>query len=174
MAGETVGPDGTEGTCPDRRDGWEVTRVFERIVAAIDTDTGRAEQVVNAAQELGQRFNADVLIVHVRDVERSASLVSAAGKPGALPPSLRLETEERAQELVDDAVRQLRAAGVKADGRIGPGAGSTARELLDIARSHRANLIVVGDRDSRVTDLILGGVAHRILHLADCPVLLVR
>jgi nucleotide-binding universal stress UspA family protein len=152
---------------------WEFAQVFERIVAAIDSDAGRANQVMQAAGELGQKFGSQVLIVHVRDVERSA-MVAAVGKPGALPPIVHFETEERAQQLVDGAVQQLRDRGVTADGVVGSGAGSTARELLDIAQSHRANLIVVGDRDSRVTDVILGGVSHRIVHLADCPVLLVR
>jgi len=69
----------------------------------------------------------------------------------------------------------LRGAAVRAVGEVGPAAvGSTARELLEIARAHRSTLIVVGDRDSRVTDVLLGGVVHRIAHLADCPVLLVR
>jgi nucleotide-binding universal stress UspA family protein len=35
-------------------------------------------------------------------------------------------------------------------------------------------VIIVGDRGSRVTDLLLGSVAHKIVHSAPCPVLLVR
>lgn len=34
--------------------------------------------------------------------------------------------------------------------------------------------IIVADRNSRVTDLLLGGVANRITHLASCSVLVVR
>jgi nucleotide-binding universal stress UspA family protein len=147
--------------------------VFERIVAAIDNDEGRATQVVTAAQELGEKFRSEVLVVHVRDVERPAVL-AAVGKPGALPPAVFFETEETAHALVQSAVDQLRGAGVKAQGQVSPGAGSTARELLNISRTFGANLIVAGDRDSRVSDVLLGGVAHRIVHLADCPVLLVR
>jgi nucleotide-binding universal stress UspA family protein len=148
--------------------------VYERIVAAIDSDVDRANQVVHAAQEMGRAFGSSVLVVHVRDVERKASAMAAAGRPGALPLAIHFETEESAQELVDRAVQTLRHAGVTAQGEVGPGAGSTARELLDIAQTFQANLIVVGDRDSRVTDVILGGVAHRIVHLAACPVLLIR
>lgn len=148
--------------------------MFERIVAAIDSDTDRASQVVQAAQQLGAAFGSDVLVAHVRDVERTATMVAAAGRAG-LPPSISVESEEAARELVDRAVNQLRGAGVRARGEVGPGAtGSTARELLDIAQAHRADLIIVGDRDSRVTDIVLGGVAHRIVHLAPCPVMLVR
>jgi nucleotide-binding universal stress UspA family protein len=63
---------------------------------------------------------------------------------------------------------------VQAEGQIGPGAGSTARELLAIADSAVANLIVIGDRGSHVSDVLLGSVAHRVVHLAKVPVLLVR
>jgi len=35
-------------------------------------------------------------------------------------------------------------------------------------------LIVVGDRDSRVTDILLEASPIKIVHLAACPVLLVR
>jgi len=144
--------------------------VFERIVAAIDSDTQRAAQVIAAARELGLALRSEVLIAHVREVERPA----VVGKPGALPPIVHFESEEAAQELINTAVNDLRQVGIKATGQIGPGAGSTAHELLAIARAFGADLILVGDRDSRITDVILGGVAHRIVHLADCPVLLVR
>lgn len=150
--------------------------MFERVVAAIDTDEGRSREVIKVAGEIGRAFGADVLVAHVRDLERPASMLAAAGKPGVIPPpaAIRLETEEAAGELVDAAVAELRRGGVTAKGQVGPGAGSTARELLDIARAFGAGLIIVGDRDSRLTDVVLGGVAHRIVHLAGCPVLLVR
>lgn len=148
--------------------------MFERIIAAIDSDPERAGKVVAAAEALAQRFNSQVVVAHVREVERPAAMVGAA-RASALPPALHLESEEQAQALVDAAVTQLRKAGVQAAGEIGHGAtDSTARELLDIAQAARATLIVVGDRGSRVTDLLLGSVANRIAHLAECPVLLVR
>ena len=149
--------------------------MFERIVAAIDSDPERSTKVVEAARELAQKFHSTVLVAHVREVERPTAMVAAAARPGALPPSVHFESEEDAMALVDTAVGRLRSAGLRADGEVGPGAaGSTAHELLAIARSHHSTLIVVGDRDSRVTDVLLGGVAHKIAHLADCPVLLVR
>jgi nucleotide-binding universal stress UspA family protein len=113
------------------------------------------------------------VVAHVRDVERPAATLAAA-RASALPPALHVESEEEARALVDAAVERLRGAGVRADGQIGLNVGSTARELLAIADDYGATLIVVGDRSSRVRDLLLGGVAHRIVHLAGCPVLLVR
>jgi universal stress protein A len=147
--------------------------MFERILAAIDSDPERSTRVVAAAQELAQAFSSQVVVAHVRDVERPAATLAAA-RASALPPALHVESEEEARALVDAAVERLRGAGVRADGQIGLNVGSTARELLAIADDYGATLIVVGDRSSRVRDLLLGGVAHRIVHLAGCPVLLVR
>lgn len=147
--------------------------MFEKVVAAIDNDADRAALVVDAATELAQSFHSEVLIVHVREVERAAATVGA-GRPGALPPSLHFEDEDEARGLVDSAVDRVRSVGVEASGRIESGEGSTARELLDVAEAFGATLIIVGDRGSRVTDLLLGSVAHKVVHLAHCPVLLVR
>ena len=112
--------------------------MFERIVAAIDSDPERGARVVAAAHELAQKFGFRVLVVHVREVERPAATVGMA-RPSALPPVLNVESEEEARALVDAAVDRLRNAGVRAEGQVGHGvAGSTARDLLAIAQSFGA------------------------------------
>lgn len=146
--------------------------MYERIVAAIDNDPDRSVKVVQAVAQLAKAVGSTVLVVHVRDVERPAALVT--GRAGAIPPALHLESEEEARELVENAVAQLRDEGVQAEGQVEPGPGRTARQLLAIAEAAGANLIAVGDRSSAVTDVLLGSVAHRVVHLAQIPVLLVR
>ena len=71
-------------------------------------------------------------------------------------------------------VERLRRAGLGARGVVQPAEGSTAKELLRIAESFGATLIVVGDHGPRIADLLLGGVAQKVLKDADCSVLLVR
>ena len=148
--------------------------MFERIVAAIDSDPERSARVLEAAQELAQAFKSDVLVTHVRELERPSAMVMPTARAGATQPALHLESEEVARQLVDAAVERLRSSGVGAAGQVGPATGSTARELLDIARSYGATVIVIGDRGSHVTDVLLGSVAHKVVHLAEVPVLLVR
>jgi nucleotide-binding universal stress UspA family protein len=148
--------------------------MYEKIVAAIDTDPGRSGKVIEAAQGLARAYGSEMLVAHVRELERPSTMVGTTARAGAIPPSLHLESEEAARELVDGAVERLRGEGVDARGEVGESGGSTARELLEIAQAFGATLIVVGDRGSHVTDLLLGGVAHRVAHLAPCPVLLVR
>jgi nucleotide-binding universal stress UspA family protein len=101
-------------------------------------------------------------------------VLAGAARAGATVPAIPLETATDARQLVDRAVDRLSSHGIHAQGEIGEGAGSTAQDLLDIANRARASLILVGDRDSRVSDLLLGGVANRIAHLAECSVLIVR
>ena len=60
---------------------------------------------------------------------------AVTGKAGAIPPAIHLESEEEAKQLVDSAVERLRGDGLQAEGQVGPGAGSTARELLAIVDS---------------------------------------
>jgi len=44
--------------------------MFEKIVAAIDNDPERSAKVVDAARELAQKFQSEVVVAHVREVER--------------------------------------------------------------------------------------------------------
>ena len=145
--------------------------MFERIVAAINSDSERSAKVVEAARELALARASKVLIAHVREVERPASLLA---KAGAIPPALHLDDHSDAGHLVDETVNELKAEGIEAEGRVGKTGSATAAELLDIADSYSADLIIVGDLGSTVSDMLQGGVAHRIVHLAECPVLVVR
>jgi nucleotide-binding universal stress UspA family protein len=53
--------------------------------------------------------------------------------------------------------------------------GHAAREIVDDAKEHDASVIVMGSRGrSDLTGLVLGSTAHKVIHLTDRPVLVVR
>jgi nucleotide-binding universal stress UspA family protein len=53
--------------------------------------------------------------------------------------------------------------------------GSAARLILDAAKEHGAGLIEMGSRGhSDLAALLVGSVAHKVLHLSECPVLIAR
>ncbi len=53
--------------------------------------------------------------------------------------------------------------------------GPPGEKICDVARIEKCELIIMGSRGrSDLAGLLLGSVAHRVLHQAPCPVLIVR
>ena len=53
--------------------------------------------------------------------------------------------------------------------------GHAAREIIEDAQEHDAGVIVMGSRGrGDLTGLVLGSTTHKVIHLADRPVLVVR
>jgi nucleotide-binding universal stress UspA family protein len=52
--------------------------------------------------------------------------------------------------------------------------GSAARIISDAAKEHGAGLIMMSCWPLRSCRLLLGSVAHKVLHLSACPVLMAR
>ena len=138
--------------------------MFERIVLAVD-GSAYSERAAAAAMEIAERFQADVTVIHVQEIPTSWAYdidPTLADGPGA--------------ELVDRVVRELKDRGIAATGdeRV-PVTGTVAHEIIDEAGATGASLIVMGTRGlSDWQGLILGSVAHKVVHLAACPVLVVR
>jgi nucleotide-binding universal stress UspA family protein len=81
----------------------------------------------------------------------------------------------KAEEQMDSVKAQLEASGVEYDLRQLVRGFEPAEDLIQIAESSDADLIVIGlRRRSPVGKLILGSNAQRILLDAKCPVLAVK
>lgn len=53
--------------------------------------------------------------------------------------------------------------------------GPPGKRICEVARIEHCEMIIMGSRGrSDLTGLMLGSVAHRVLHQAPCPVLVVR
>lgn len=52
--------------------------------------------------------------------------------------------------------------------------GSPAAEIVKVAKAKDAGLIVLASSSSRAGAVLMGSVAHRVLNLATCPVLVWR
>jgi nucleotide-binding universal stress UspA family protein len=137
--------------------------MFERIVLAVD-GSPQSSKTIPVALDLAQKYGSSVLVVHVREHTRYEGSDVDMGPP--IP----------AESLVDQVVTSLREAGVDARGeirRVSP--GETPHQIVEAAASSSADLIVIGTRGmTELRSLVLGGVANKVVHLATCPVLLVR
>ncbi len=89
---------------------------------------------------------------------------------------MEIETSDEAQQTLDAAVEELTRAGVKAHGEMRHTIyGYAAREIVDSAAEHDVGTIVMGSRGrGDLAGLLLGSTAHKVIHLATRPVLVVR
>jgi nucleotide-binding universal stress UspA family protein len=138
--------------------------MFTSIVWATD-GSEHAERALPYVKELARAEGAAIAIVHV--VER----IEGSGAVG-LP---RRADESEIQSQLEKMAAELSEEGFSVSLDIRGDVGARpAHEVVNVAREADADLIVVGSRGlSAIGGLLLGSVAHRLLHLAPCPVLVV-
>jgi nucleotide-binding universal stress UspA family protein len=137
--------------------------MFERIILAVD-GSEPAQRAVPVAADIASKYGSEVIAVHV--------LEKQIGRGGPVA----LETTEEALGIAHHAGKSLKDAGVSAravaESVI---SGRVAQEIMDVAASEDAGLIVMGSRGmSDWQGLLIGSVAHKVLHLSSVPVLIVR
>lgn len=137
--------------------------MYERLLVAVD-HSGATDQVLGAARELARLAHGELWVLHVREHESLGRGV------------MDLETADEARAVLDAAVVELAQAGIDAHGEIRHAVnGSAAREIADSAREHDVGTIVMGSMGhGDLAGLVLGSTAHKVIHLTDRPVLVVR
>jgi nucleotide-binding universal stress UspA family protein len=140
-----------------------VRPMFQRILLAVD-GSEHSYRAVPVAADLARRYEGEVIVLHVREHELTW---------GA---DIDIETDREAITLVDDIVRRLKEDEVNVSGDvIRVPVGNAAKAIVDVASRDRADLVVMGTRGlSEWGRLLMGSVADKVLHLAGCPVLVVR
>jgi nucleotide-binding universal stress UspA family protein len=136
--------------------------MFKAIVWSTD-GSEHAQRALPYVKGLATEGGATITIVHV--VERIEG-GGAVGLPRrANEPELQAQLETLAADLSEEGFRVSLI--IRGDVGVRP-----AHEVVEVARDTGADLIVVGSRGlSTIGGLLLGSVAHRLLHIAPCPVL---
>jgi nucleotide-binding universal stress UspA family protein len=139
--------------------------MFDKILVAVD-HSEISDRALDAARDLALLSEGEVWVLHMRERE-------VAVKTGV---ALSDESMDEASAAVAAAVDKLTAAGVKTHGDVGTTLfGYAARNIVDDAKEHDVDVIVMGSRGrGDLAGLILGSTAHKVIHLADRPVLIVR
>lgn len=137
--------------------------MFQKLLLAVDGSEHSAKAVPVAA-DIATKSDGEVVVFHVREYQFT--------RAGTYP----MEDGLQAQELVDKVVAELTADGVKARGVVEPHiVGEAARAILSEAEAEGADAIVMGCRGrSELTGLLLGSVAHKVIQLGHCPVVVAR
>src|SRR5215471_7174033 len=140
--------------------------MYEKLLVAVDHSKA-TERVLGAARDLAALSGGEVWVLHLRERE-------ILPKAGGMVASDELTDEAQAQ--VDSAVGELTKAGIKAHGVLRSTLyGYAAREIVEDAKSLDVGVIILGSRGrGDLAGLVLGSTAHKVIHLSDRPVLVVR
>jgi nucleotide-binding universal stress UspA family protein len=136
--------------------------MFDRILLSID-GSEHARHAGEVTADLAELVGASVTVVHIQQTPTAWAF--------DFDPTITWADSE----LVDDVVRDLKDRGIDAIGEVRLPRGSVAHEIIDLAKEIDASLIVMGTRAlSEGEALLRGSVSHKVVHLAVCPVLVVR
>ena len=139
--------------------------MYEKILVAVD-HSEITPRVVDAARGLAALSHGEVWVIHLREREMM-------GKTGLLTSS---ESIEASGADVRSTVDALTKAGITAHAVVRDTVfGHAAREIVTEAQERGADVIVMGSRGrGDLAGLVLGSTAHKVIHLADRQVLVVR
>jgi nucleotide-binding universal stress UspA family protein len=139
--------------------------MYDKILVAVD-QSPVSDRAVLAARDLAQLSKGEVWVLHLREF-------GLGGKAGSVPPR---ETPSEADAEVAASVEILTQAGVKAHGMVkNTMYGHAAREIVADAIELDCGIIVMGSRGrGDLAGLVIGSTAHKVIHLTDRPVLIVR
>lgn len=138
--------------------------MFNRILVATD-GSQNAENAVRHAAEIARMAEAEeVLILHV----------CTACTADLDPDEQNLETANR---IVGDAGRPMTESGLSVRTLVETGypPESVGNAIIDTSRDNDIELIVLGSRGlTEFKGMMLGSVSSKVVHGADCPVLVVK
>jgi nucleotide-binding universal stress UspA family protein len=137
--------------------------VFQKVLLAVDGSQHSAK-AVPVAMDIAKKSGGEMVVFHARE------LMIAKGEAYAL------EDASEARELVDRIVGEVASDGVKACGHVVTAQeGRAARAILQEAEAEGADAIVMGCRGhGDLAGLLLGSVAHKVIQLSHCTVVVAR
>lgn len=139
--------------------------IFSKILIPVD-DSRHSESAIKYGADLAEISQAKVILLHCH-----RPVPTGLGEPNF-------------QKAIDDATRDsyaiiekytavFKAKNIEYSEKII--GGSTAKIIKTVAESESCDLIVMGSKGkSDLEGLVVGSVTHKVLHIAPCPVLVIK
>lgn len=139
--------------------------LFSRILVAVD-GSDSAKRAFERSVYLAKRCNSKLDIIHV-------VLDSTYGGDSAATFQLIEELKERGKKLLDECKNEAMRNGIQVETLLK--LGDHAQVLIETANKGDYELIMMGSRGlSPFKELLLGSVSFKVMHHAQCPVMVVR
>ena len=138
---------------------------IKKILLPVD-DSLYSVRAAEQAAELADQTGASVLVLHCYK-----PVPKYLGEPNFQHVLDRINQDN--EELLAPYVHLFQ--GVGADFETRTLAGDVAEAVCETARLEKFDMIILGSKGkSDLEGLFLGSVTHKVLHIAPCPVLVVR
>ncbi len=135
---------------------------YQDIVLAVELHDDN-QPIIQVATDLADYFKAELHVIHV------VSDVSALGYYPAIEIDLKGNAEAELKELIQHAKLKVKPEHVHVK------VGFPKQEILDLAKSVNAGLVVLGSHGRKaLASAILGSTSNAVLHGAKADVMVVR
>ena len=142
--------------------------MIKRILVPTD-GSDHARKAIGYACDLALKYGAAICLVHVVPPPPALFHEAAFGMP-----DLQKLQEEDGKKIIEEADQEVKQHGVK-DVQSAMVRGNPASQIIEFAKTEGVDLIVMGNRGlTGVKEFVLGSVSHRVSHLADCTVTIVK
>lgn len=139
--------------------------LFTKILVAVD-GSDFANKAFENALFLAQKCGSKLYAAHI-------VLDWEYGGDSAMTFELIDELREKGADLLDRCKNQALQKSMPIEVMLEQ--GDYASEIIDIAKRLNCDLIVLGSRGlSPFKELLLGSVSNKVMHHANCPVMVVR
>lgn len=147
--------------------------MYNKILVGLD-GSRQGLDAVRHAVELARLYNAELYLLTVtRPYKVSAELTQFLKAENMLGEP-KYVMDEMAGKIIDEAKKIALEAGLTRL-KTAVREGKTARSIVEYAKNHKIDLIVIGARGAGETDAtLLGSVSQKVSMLAKCTVLVVR
>lgn len=152
----------------------EHTRVYTKILLPINGAPHAFKAAEYARGLLGLNPSAKLTVLHVRHIERTYRVYRWMEVEVPLTEEVQAQIRAAEEKMLNEAKGIFAGAGVEVEMEVLVGS-HPPEDIAAFAEKGGFDLIVIGSRNlGEVKSLFAGSVSHRVMHLAKCPVLIVK
>ncbi|MFZ1076340.1 MAG: universal stress protein [Nitrosotalea sp.] len=138
--------------------------MFSNILVAVDGSES-ANKAFQRAIYLAQKCNSKLDLVHVVQCE--------VGGDSANTFEIIEDLKDKAMKMLEEY--RIEAAKSNTSMQITIMQGDPAKVIIELAKAKSYDLIIMGTRGrSSFQELLIGSVSQKVMHHANCPVMVVR
>ena len=146
--------------------------MINKILVPVD-GSAHSKKALEFACELAKRFESELLLLHV--VQPPISTQTMGVDASVVTTEFRRQDLEEIGRNMIEAAKQITGDHGCKNVETQIEAGSPAQHILDSAKKHNVDLIVMGSRGlTDIAGLLLGSVSHKVTHLAECSCVTIR